>query len=56
MPISYMAISAFARDHGISGTNFSTFKHVIHMLDHLYLEAEAAADRDRQPIQGGESE
>lgn len=52
MPISYMAISAYARDHGIAGRNFVVFKRVIHLLDGVYLEMEA--QRDEAAKQSGE--
>lgn len=52
MPIHYSAISAYARDHNITGRDFSDFKYVIHLLDGVYMEMEA--QRDKQAREGGE--
>jgi hypothetical protein len=40
-PISYMALSAYARDHRITGNNFGRFLQTMYALDRVFLEIEA---------------
>lgn len=51
MPISYLAISSFAHDHGIAGKDFADFKRVLQKLDRVFLEVEA--EKERAAKQGG---
>lgn len=52
MPISYTAISTYARDHGIVGIEFKHFKQTIQNLDQVFLEVEF--ERAEQEKQGRE--
>lgn len=53
MPISYVAISCYARDHGIAGNEFGDFLRIIHKLDEVFLKFESEltkeAEAGRQP-------
>ncbi|MCV9960728.1 hypothetical protein OIU34_02350 [Pararhizobium sp. BT-229] len=40
-PISYLAISTYARDHAITGNDFGHFLQAMHELDRVFLELEA---------------
>lgn len=51
MPISYIAISTYARDHGITGVAFNDFLRAINQLDRVFLEVEAA--RQEEVTNGG---
>jgi hypothetical protein len=45
MPISYVAISTYARDHGIVGNEFGRFRRLLNQIDEAYLAAQAEADK-----------
>ncbi|CAN7294778.1 hypothetical protein LJR221_001431 [Agrobacterium tumefaciens] len=53
MPISYVAISAYARDHDIVGKEFGDFLRIIHKLDEIYLQFEAKRTKESE---AGEAE
>lgn len=46
MPISYLSLSAYARDHGITGAALSDFLRTMHKLDNVFLEVEAQRAKD----------
>ncbi|MFB2562427.1 hypothetical protein [Rhizobium sp. IMFF44] len=49
-PISYQALSQYARDHGIAGDNHEIFMTFMSALDAEYLSI--AAERQKQQSQG----
>lgn len=48
MPISYVAISAYARDHGIVGNEFGDFLRIIHKLDEVFLKFEGELAKEAE--------
>jgi hypothetical protein len=40
MPITYLSISAYARDHGIAGAAYGQFLRLIHLLDGEFIRIE----------------
>ncbi len=46
-PISYMALSTYARDHNIIGNDFGRFLDTMYALDRVFLEVEA--ERTKKP-------
>ncbi|HLP66772.1 MAG TPA: hypothetical protein VK181_04560 [Rhizobium sp.] len=51
MPISYIALSAYARDHGITGAQFGDFLRTMHLLDKEFLEMEAQRAKEAKQAQ-----
>lgn len=54
MPITYVALSTYAHDHGISGADFGDFLHIMHRLDGIYLDVETQRAKQRRSDQGGD--
>lgn len=52
MPISYLAISTYAHDHGISGNDFGRFRRIFNRIDEAYLAHAAEVQKAKQA--GGE--
>lgn len=51
-PISYMVMSQYARDHGLTLEELEQFRRFIGVLDAVYLELEAARARNRSAQDG----
>jgi hypothetical protein len=45
MPISYVALSTYARDHGIAGKDFGDFLRTMNKLDSVFLQVEAEREK-----------
>ncbi len=48
MPISYVAISTYARDHGIVGNEFGDFLRIVHKLDEVFLKFEGELAKEAE--------
>ncbi len=48
-PITYMTMSRYAADHGISGSDFTVFRNFMSVLDGAHLEL---CDEDKPPSRG----
>lgn len=51
MPISYVALSTYARDHGITGEHLSDFLRTMHSIDEEFLEIEAVRAKEAKQAQ-----